>query len=277
LLGVLLALAAAACYGVSNFIGPLISRELPVIAVLVAGQAVALVVSAAVVLADPHPLPGSAAIVAGLVAGAGNALGLAAFYRAAELAPLSIVAPLSSIAAVLPVTIGLATGDELAPAQAIGIPLALVGIGLASRREPLDARPGASAATGNGAGRGHAAGIALALLAALGFGTFLAGMAPAAEDGVFWAVAVSRASLLARLPPGDLPKAAVPGLLLFLGTAAYSFATQEGALSVISVLGSLFPVVTVALALIFLRERLGSAQRAGVAATLVAVVLLSTR
>lgn len=280
-----LALVAAASYGVSNFVGPLLTRELPVVPILVLGQLLAFLVSVVVVVAAGEPVPGGGALLAGLIAGVGNALGVAGYYRAAELAPLSIVAPIASTAAVLPVILGLAMGDPLVASQFAGIVLAVAGVAMASRRESQGARP--AAATGR-VRLGAAAGFAL--LAALGFGTFLAGMAPAAEDGVFWAVAVSRASLLVLLVGGAAiigleqrvalsaaPKAAIPGALLFVGTVAYSFATQEGLLSVVSVLGSLFPVVTVALALVVLKERLGRIQRVGVAATLVGVVLISAQ
>ena len=94
-------------------------------------------------------------------------------------------------------------------------------------------------------------------------------MAPAAEAGTFWAVAISRVALLAlfagvalrlssplRVSGRDLPRVMVPGLLLFGGTMLYTAATREGDLSVVAVLGSLFPVVTVGLAFALLGERL---------------------
>ena len=130
----------------------------------------------------------------------------------------------------------------------------------------------------------------LALLAAAMFGVFLTFMAPASEDGVLWAVMLSRVSLLAivgasalllaepvRVRVADLPRVAVPGILLFAGTLRYSAATREGDLSVVSVLGSLFPVITVGLAFALLGERLGRLQGVGVVAALAGVVLVSLR
>ena len=122
----------------------------------------------------------------------------------------------------------------------------------------------------------------------LGFGVFLAGMAPAAEAGTFWAVAISRVALLAlfatvalrlasplRVSGRDLPRVMVPGLLLFGGTMLYTAATREGDLSVVAVLGSLFPVVTVGLAYALLGERLGRTQAAGAVAAMLGGVLLA--
>lgn len=283
MLAIALALAASACYGVANFIGPVLSRSVPVMPVLVVGQAVAFAVSAAVVAAGADAVPTGAPLAGGLLAGVGNAVGLVAYYRAADFGPLSIVAPIGSLAAALPVVVGLASGDELGVAQAAGIPLAIAGVALASRRQsdPLVEQP---------AKRDLPRAVAYSLLGAAGFGLFLAGMGTASDGGVFSAVATSRASLLVvlvtvavtlrrtlRAPPAELPKLALPGVLLFLGTLSYTAATREGLLSVVSVLGSLFPVVTVALALIILRERLGPAQRVGVVATLAGVLLISAQ
>jgi uncharacterized membrane protein len=76
-------------------------------------------------------------------------------------------------------------------------------------------------------------------------------------------------------PVRRMPSVAVPGLLLFAGTLAYSGATRAGDLSVVSVLGSLFPVVTVTLAFAFLGERLSRVQATGVVAAITGVVLVS--
>jgi len=277
-LAIALALAASLCYGTSNFIGPLLSRTLAPTAVLVVGQAVAMLASGAVVVAVAAPPPGGGAFAAAVAAGVGNALGLAAFYRAAAIGPISVVAPIGATGAAVPVVLGLAVGEEVGALALGGILLAVSGAAMAARRD-------SDASTPAGERRKS---IVYAVLSALGFGIFLAGMAPASETGVFWAVMVSRVSLLAsviggalllgsalRVPARDLPKIAVPGLLLFLGTISYSLATQTGLLSVVSVLGSLFPVVTVALALAFLGERLNRVQRVGVGATVLGVVLIS--
>ena len=69
------------------------------------------------------------------------------------------------------------------------------------------------------------------------------------------AVALRLSSPL-RVSGRDLPRVMVPGLLLFGGTLLYTAATREGDLSVVAVLGSLFPVVTVGLAFALLGERL---------------------
>ena len=113
MLAVALALIASLCYGTSNFVGPLLSRELPATAVLVVGQAVALLASGVVVLASAPPTPDLAALGAATVAGVGNAVGLAGFYRAAAIGPLSVVAPIGATGAAVPVLLGLAVGERV--------------------------------------------------------------------------------------------------------------------------------------------------------------------
>jgi drug/metabolite transporter (DMT)-like permease len=276
-----LALAASLCYGVSNFIGPAISRDLPVYAVLMAGQVVAFCVSALVVVSAGEGGPDATAAGAAALAGVGNAGGLIAFYRAASCGPLSIVTPIASVGAAVPVAAGVAQGEALGAARMAGIVLVLAGVALAARR------PGGRAAAG---AEDRRRAVAWSLLSAASFGVFLTFMAPAADGGVFWAVLLSRASLLlvlggaalalataVRVPVADLPRVAVPGILLFAGTLCYSAATREGDLSVVSVLGSLFPVITVGLAFAVLGERLDRLQGAGVALALTGVVLVSLR
>ena len=282
-MAVTLALAASLAYGLSNFVGPLLSREAPTYVILIAGQAIALLTSAVIVAATHDALPGGAVVAAALVAGLGNAAGVAAFYRAAELGPLSIVAPIGATATIIPVAAGIAEGEPAGPLKLLGVVLAVAGVALASRRpEPTRAAPA------QGADPRKA--VAWSLVAAGGFGVFLTFIAPASGDGIFWAVAVSRISLLLalvavagvlgaalRAPGRELPKLAIPGLLLFGGTVAYSAATRAGDLSVVSVIGSLFPLVTVGLAFALLGERLSRLQAVGVACALIGVVLLSLR
>ena len=281
----LLAAGAALCYGLSNFVGPRIVRNLPLYPVLISGQAVALVVSAALLPTESGG-PTAGQVVAAVLAGLGNAFALIAFYRAAELGPMSIVAPLGALGAVVPVLVGAAHGESIGALKLAAIALALSGVALAARpaRRIQPAAPEAAFS----ADPRLVAGWALA--SSLGFGVFLAGMSEAGSGGPFWAIAISRASLLAlyvvvalrlssplRVAARDVPRVMVPGLLLFAGTLAYTVATREGDLSVVSVIASLAPVVIVALAFILLGERLGRTQAVGAAAALAGSIMLAAR
>ena len=276
----LLAAGAALCYGISNFVGPRIVRNLPLYPVLISGQVVALVVSAALLVTESGT-PSGRQVVAALLAGLGNAFALIAFYRAVELGPMSIVAPLGALGAVVPVLLGAAQGESIGPVKLFAIALALAGVALA-------ARPSAEERAAGWGDRRAAA--VWALLSSLGFGVFLAGMSEAAGGGPFWAIALSRVSLLAlyvvvavrlasplRVAVGDVPRVMVPGLLLFAGTLLYTVATREGDLSVVSVIASLAPVVIVALAFTILGERLTRTQAVGAAAAIAGSVILAAR
>jgi drug/metabolite transporter (DMT)-like permease len=280
-----LALLTSLAYGVSNYVGPRLARDAPLLVLLIAGQGCAFVLAAAIVAVQADGAPPAGQLGAALLAGLGNGGGLLLFYRAAEVGPLSIVTPIGAVGAAVPVAVGVARGEAMTALKAAGIVLALTGLVLVARRT----RAGAAAAAERRPGDDVPRAVLLALGAALCFGAFLAAMGPASETSAGWAVMVSRLSLLGVLVAvavrlGErpvaarrLPQLAIPGLLLFAGTLSYAAATREGDLSVVSVLGSLFPVVTVALAVALDRERLGGLQALGVLLTLGGVVALSAR
>jgi drug/metabolite transporter (DMT)-like permease len=286
-MAVAFALFTSLAYGVSNYVGPRLARDAPLLVLLIAGQGCAFVLALLIVLARAEGAPPAGELAVALLAGLGNAGGLLLFYRAAAVGPLSIITPVGAVGAAVPVAVGVARGEGMTALKAAGIVLALSGLVLVARRT----RAGAAAAAERRPGDDVRLAVLLALGAALCFGTFLAAMGPASATSAGWAVMVSRLSLLAALVlvavrAGELrggvaarrlPRLAIPGLLLFAGTLSYAAATREGDLSVVSVLGSLFPVVTVALAVGLDRERLGGAQALGVVLTLSGVVALSVR
>jgi drug/metabolite transporter (DMT)-like permease len=199
--------------------------------------------------------------------------GLAAFYRGLAIGAMGVVAPISSAAAIVPLVVGLATGERPHALQAAGIVLALAGVVLASREE---------------GGRSSAAGAGLAVIAALGFGGFFVGIDRASEADVLWALLVSRMFSFAFLTTAALikrphlprePRAI--GALLGIGvldTSAnllFALATTQGLVSVVAVLGSLYPIVTVILARFVLHERLHVLQRVGAVGALAGAALIS--
>ncbi|MGC2374133.1 MAG: DMT family transporter [Solirubrobacteraceae bacterium] len=278
-LAIALALGSSACYGVSNFLGPQLARRHTLPSVLMLSQVAALAASALYLAANGGRALPTPELWIALLAGAGNAGGLIGFYVAAELAPLSVVAPIGAIGAIVPVVWGLTSGDSLKLTQAAGLVLAMGGAALAARRPPPT--PGQARRYPN-----PRAGAIWAAASAVAFGVFLTALPAASAHGQAWALFDARVGVvvLTGLWAGRRLRAirfssasallTVPGLLLICGTLLYTTATARGELSLISVLGSLFPVVTVGLGVAVLRERLSQTQLVGVVAALSGIVLI---
>ena len=273
---VLLALLTALAYGLANYFGPLLSRSHPLGGVLLVGQTVGTVGAVVLLAVEGGDPPDARHLVFGVLAGCCNGVALATLYVAAAAGPISIVAPIGSTGAVVPVVVAIAGGERPGLLQLVGIPVAICGVVLAAARDAASA------------GQATRRTIALSVVAAVMFGGFLAFFGRASDQGVPWAVLSSRVALVActaavllvrrvpvRVPSRALPSLALPGALLLVGTVSYATATTKGLLSVVSVIATLSPVVTVGLAVLVLGERLAARQRVGVVTALLGVVLLA--
>jgi drug/metabolite transporter (DMT)-like permease len=271
-----LALGASVAWGIGDFIGGLKSRTLSPLAVLAVAQPVGFTAMAIVALIHWEPWPGPSALYSVPAAVLGT-LGLVAFYRGMAAGSISLVAPIAATGALIPVAFGLATGERPSPLQLAGIALA-VGGAVATSYEPGE--PGERPRL--------AAGIGWGLLAAIAFGGYFIPMHEAAEGDFVWATFVFRATsfslvlvaalvLRPRLPryPRDIAVIACIGLADTSGNVLFAAAASQGLVSVVSVLASLYPVVTVILARAYLHERVTRVQEAGAATTLGGVVLVS--
>ena len=278
MLAIALAFSASIAWGVCDFLGGVKSRDFAAVVVLLISQAAGLVAIALLVAArgDAPPDGGSLALAA--LAGAIGSVALTALYRGLAIGPMSVVAPIAATGAIVPVAVGLVTGEKPTAFQNAGVALALVGIVLASR----DA--GRSGETESRL----AAGVALGLAAAAGTGAFLVTMDAAADRDPYWAVLVNKfvavafltiavAALRPRLASGGraLASLAVIGVLDVTGTTLVAAALTKGLVGLVSVLASLYPVTTALLAHTVLRERIGRGQQAGVAAALGGVALIA--
>jgi drug/metabolite transporter (DMT)-like permease len=239
-------------------------------------QAVGLVAAALVVLALWDSPPSWRQALWAAAAGTIGLVGLISFYHGLSIGPMGIVGPLTTTAALVPLVYGLARGERPSSLQLAGVALAIAGV-IAASLEPLP----------EGRGRKIGAGVGFALLAALGFGWSLIALNKAAAGGTPWAVLIMRMcavpTLLAIATATRLPRPARRHwrLLVFVGifdtaaTLLYAAASTRGLLSVVAVLASLYPVVIVVLARIFLHERIAPPQLAGVAVALAGVALVS--
>jgi drug/metabolite transporter (DMT)-like permease len=276
-LAVLLGLAAGLSWGVSDFMGGLKARTLDLIAVMVLSQGTGLVLVALIVASRGNGAPPGDELVYASLSGISGALGLAAFYRGLAVGVMAVVAPISATGAAIPVVAGLVSGERPSAAQATGIALAIVGVVMASREAHEEGRP-PTVATG----------VGLALLAACGFGGFFVLMDAASDHDVFWAILVNRitgvsglvgmALVLGRrlgMPPRQVAALVLIGTMDIAANTFYALGSTEGLISVVAVLASLYPVITVILARFVLHERVRASQRAGIAAALIGVALIS--
>jgi drug/metabolite transporter (DMT)-like permease len=272
------ALGSSLSYGISDFFGGTTSRKIGTLRFIFFSQMIGLVLAAGWVALSGDPLPPASTVAAAAAAGVGLTVGLMAFFQAMVVGKMSVVAPVSATGVILPIAAGIAGGERPGATQAIGIVAAIGGVVLAAHP------PGESQLSRAESGLG------LALLAAVGTGLFLWGMAPASRHGVPWAMLICRAvpmvaliavvqlrriSLRQAIGSRTAGRILVTALLSFCGAALYAFATVHGPLVIVAVLGSLYPAVTVLLAYRVLGERLGGAQRVGVAAVLTGIVLLA--
>lgn len=278
---ILLALASAAAYGLSDFLGGIVARRVSVWPLAIVTQLAAFVVIAvaAVVLGgDPQP----ADLAWGGLAGLGTGAGTAFLYRGLAAGRMGVVAPLSAVgAALLPVAVGLATGERPPILTWIGIACAIPAIWLvSSSADPAKAAGGARARLGEG--------VADGLLAGLGFGLMFSALGQVPDTaGLLPLVAAEAASipavigLAAAMGHAWLPRASIAWWGVLVGALAagasvlYLFATQSGLLTVAAVLTSLYPVFTVLLAATVLRERVSGWQAIGLGLAAVTVSLVA--
>jgi len=275
--GIAFALAASACWGSADFFGGLKAKRWSALAVLFTIEVAGLLVAAVVMGVAQDPFPSTRAVLCALGAGTAGIVALGAFYRALAIGTMSIVAPISATGVALPVIVGIATGDRPSAIVVAGLLVTTVGVILASREVHEDEE---SASAGRMS-------IVLALLAAVGFGTYFIGADIAADESVLWTVLLGRSVavpvvgliVLTRrvaLPRGgDLLVLCAAGAVDLLATGLYGVANTHGDLSIVSVVGSLYPIATVILARAILDERVRTVQAAGVVAALAGVALIA--
>ncbi len=274
---VLLALGAAVAYGLSDFVGGVVSRRTsvwPVALTACLGATIGTVGLALVLPGDPT----GADYAWGLLGGVGSGTGTVFLYRGFAKGRMGVVAPVSAVgAALLPAALGVLTGERPTLLVWIGLLVALPGIWLVSR-EPSAGEHGPELA----------AGLVDGVLAGLGFGLLFAALGQVPDGAGYWPVVgtqvISMVAVVvaAMLLKGDpVPRHAVEwwglaaGLLATTAVVAFLLARQQGLLSVAAVLTSLYPAFTVLLATFVLGERLHRGQAVGLALCTVTVVCVA--
>lgn len=278
-MSILLALLSSVLWGAADFLGGTVSRRRVAGLVVGTSQFAGLLSIGAVALAtgafgaERDYLPW--AVLAGLA----GLVGLVCFYAALAAGTMGVVSPIAALGVVVPVVVGLARGERPAAVQLLGIAIAVAGVVLASGPE-LSGRAGARP-------------LLLASVAALGFGLALLFIAEGSRTSTLMTLVGMRVTsvtlftfaglvVLARagrerlaLDRRDLALVAVIGVGDVGANLAFGLASTRDDVSVVAVLGSLYPVMTVLLARVLHGERLATVQTIGVAGALAGVAMIA--
>lgn len=268
----LYALGAVGCWGVSDFLGGNTAKRFNSFFLAMIGHASGLAMVVSIASSNHTQFPSDHSMRWALAAGAAGGIALGFFYRALS-HNMGLAAPVATlIGAAIPAVFSIWTEGFPRPLAIIGFGLALIGIWLISRPE----------------GVGRPEGLGLALLAGIGFSIFFICMRQAGNGAAIWLASGSRAASLLvtaiiviagrNLKPfywTGLWIGILAGCLDVSGTVLFVRASQTGRLDTSVVLTSLYPVITVLLARIVLKEHFTGWKTVGMIAALAAVPLIA--
>lgn len=273
----LLGLPAAVCYGLGDFVGAFASRRHGALTVLLHSYPIGAVLMLALVLLFPGSVDAHA-VGFGIAGGISSLVGAVTMYGLMVVAPMNVISPVTAVlAAIVPVVFGVLTGDRPRIAAEVGIVLGVVAVLLVSRTSE-----------GHPHGRIAPRILALACVAGLGFGFYFVFLARAGDHAGLWPLVISRTTSAALIVPLAVQRravAAIRGRMLAITVLAgacdasanmfFLLASRHGLLSLAGMLTSLYPAVTVILAVVLLHEQTSKVQRAGMALAGAAIVLIT--
>jgi drug/metabolite transporter (DMT)-like permease len=273
-LAALFAVGSAVAWGAGDFSGGLASKRSSELSVTLVSNPFGLVLMTTLALWRGAPGPSLHDAALGFGAGVCGAIGLLAFYRALSSGKMGVVAPITAVIAnVMSLLFGAFTEGFPSALQLFGFALAILGVYVISKPE-----------TG---ARVSVADLLPALIAGVAFGAFFILTGQFSSGDVSWTLVVARLGTISmvvasalwtrhqfKLERRSLPLVLAAGGLDSLGNLLFALATQMGRLDVGSALSSLYPVTTVLLAMLVLRERLSRMQGVGAIIALVSIPLI---
>jgi drug/metabolite transporter (DMT)-like permease len=280
-----LAIGSAILYGAADFTGGLTSRRAGALPVVFLSQASGLLIVALLLPVLPHAAYTRPDLIWGAIAGLTGGIGVALLYHALSIGTMAVVAPTTAVCAVtIPVVVSVLLGERPVPLAVAGIALGLGSIVLVSRQTTAQAEPHEPTSRSR-----RSSGIGIALLSGVAIGFFFLSLARTSPDAGLWPLVAARSVSVAffgvialagkrslRMPGRVAALAAFGGVIDMLANALYMVAAQQGPLSIVVTLSSLYPASTVLLARLILGERLNTWQITGVGCALAAVVLIVT-
>jgi uncharacterized membrane protein len=274
----LLAILSSILWGSADFFGGKLSKRYQAIAVTAVSQAFGLLVGIIIILVSSSWLRPNLSwdgyFLSGVCAGLLGFIGLVAFYSGLATGRMGVVAPISALSVLIPLTIAFINGEKPSSAQLLGMGIALTGAVFASGPElkgGLAVKP-----------------IVFAVIAAFGFGAAVAFIAKGSASSAIMTMTTMRFStfivalfLFARFrtlggfKKKDLPVLIGIGGADFIANLLLGVATTKGLVSLAVVLGSLYPIVTALLAFKILHERLHKIQYVGIGFAILGVAVIS--
>ncbi len=265
-------LGAVSAWGTSDFLGGYTSRRASSFPLTMMGHGTGMVVMATVALLTHAPLPEAHAVKWALVAGVSGGGALAIFYRALASGKMGLTAPVAAVlGAAIPTLFAIFTEGLPGNLKLLGFVMAALGIWLISRTEET----------------AELKGLGMAVLAGVGFAGFFMAVKQAGDGSPFWIAVCSRfASLVVtgiiviarrdfHLGRTSMIMGAIAGVLDITGSVMFVRAAQLGRLDTAVVLTSLYPVLTVLYARIFLKEKFTRWKTVGMLAALASVPLIA--
>ena len=227
----------------------------------------------ALALATHAPFPSAHAVSWALLAGSAGGTALAIFYRALSSGKMGLTAPVAAVlGAGIPTAFAIFTEGLPGNLRLLGFALAVAGIWLISRSSDGTRTDG----------------LGLAVVSGIGFAVFFMAIKQAGNGSALWIAVVSRLASFAltgvvviatrdfgRIHRSSLLMGILAGVLDISGSVLFVKATQLGRLDTAVVLTSLYPVITVLYARVFLKEKLTRWKTVGMVAAMVAVPLIA--
>lgn len=275
-MAIALSLLAALSYGAADYVGGFVSKRNDVLRVVLISQVFGTVPLLLVFPLLNDGVLSTGALWWGCAAGVSGGAGVVLLYRGLARGRMSVVAPITSVeAAVVPVLFGLLTGERPGAWSLFGVVVALFAVALVSSSAETSAAEGMS-------------GIPEAIGAGLAFGIFFIVLDQAGDNAGMWPILSMRGTSLALVAvalfgtrtklapaPGTLWGIALSGILDVAANVLYLLSTQQGLLSLVAVITSMYPAATVVLARILLKERLTKNQLVGLGLAAVGVTLIA--
>lgn len=283
---VMLGFATSLVYGFADFFGALSSKKIkPIFVTLISGlSGLAFLLLMSPVFGMPsNPI----AIFWGVLAGLGSAVAITALYASLAIGPISILSPLGAVmSALIPMLFGVIfKGEQFTTVGWLALLGIVVAVGLVGFVPSDDIRlPSAK-------------GLLLGITAGAFIGLILIFINQAPTNSGVTSVVVMRAVsattigtfvLISFLTRKNLSKAdfsvgpriwlmvALTGILDSSANVFFLFAMRFGSLTVVSVLTALYPLGTLILARVVLKEKIAKVQLAGVLLALSCSALLAS-